>query len=600
MTRRSPLPLLLALAALLALAPAAHAAVAPSTIASWGANEDGQLGAGTHDPDGFPDDTDADLLAPATVPGIWSVVALAAGDSHTLALRADGGVWAWGFNGSGQLGDGTTTDRDEPAPVPGLADATQVAAGETVSVALRADGSVWTWGGNANGELGRGTVGVADGTPAATAIAQATAVAAGYQFALALRRDGSVLAWGDNTYGQLGRGLGSVANDATPTAVPGLSDVVAIAAAGWTGVALLRDGSVRTWGYGGYGELGDGLVHDGAEQPDSVAAPATVADIGGGGALGSIAALAAGTDHVLALRRDGTVVGWGYDADGELGDGGAAVQQWAPVAAAGLTGVVEIGASTSSFARKEDGSVWAWGPNWRGQLGVGDRDGRHEPTQLAGLSAAALAVGSAARHGLAVRAAVASALAPGALAFGTQALGTLSLAQTVTLTTTTEAVHVRRVAATGPDADDFVVVADGCAGEDLTPGDSCTARVRFAPSAAGARGATLVARSDSASALEAALSGTGGGAPQGPVGADGPAGPSGPAGPAGPIGPAGATGPAGASGPRGATGPRGRDAQVRCRVVARRRIRCTVSYARTVSARRARALQKLINNNQGG
>lgn len=592
------LALLLMLAALLVAALPAAAATTPSLIAAWGANESGQLGDGGTD----------DQLTPEPLSSIWSVVALADGGFHSLALRADGTVSAWGVDDHGQLGD-TAGDRAVPRAVPALDDVSAIAAGNVFSLALRSDGSVWSWGDDTLGQLGRGTLG--DGvnaTPAATAIGDATSIAAGYEFALAVRRDGTVLAWGDNTYGQLGRGLGVTAADESPTAIPGLSNVAAVAAAGWTGYALLRDGSVRAWGYGGYGELGDGLVHDGTANPDSIDAPVTVAGVGGSGTLGGVASLAGGTDHVLALRGDGSVVGWGINLDGEIGtdDGGTVDQYQAPAVTSGLSDVAEIAATSTSYARKSDGSVWAWGPSWRGQLGSGGLTELHVPTQVPGLAAAALGSGPAARHQLAVRAAVATTLAPAALTFPTQALGTLSPAQTVTLTTTTEAVHVRRVVATGPDADDFVVVADGCAGEDLTPGQSCTAQVRFAPSAAGARSATLVARSDSASTLQVGLSGTGGAAPQSPPGADGAPGASGPAGSAGatgPAGPAGAKGATGDRGTRGATGPRGRDARVRCRL-AGRAIRCTVTYAPAASGRRARAqarararlLRRLVNN----
>ncbi|HEX7289929.1 MAG TPA: choice-of-anchor D domain-containing protein [Conexibacter sp.] len=593
MTRRATLGLLAAAALLTSPAGPAAALTAPSLVAAWGANEAGQLGDASTD----------DRLAPTPLPGIDSVIALADGGAHSLALRADGSVWSWGADDAGQLGGGG--ERHVPRPVPALGDATAVAAGNAFSLALRADGSVWSWGANALGQLGRDT-GVADhdAAPTQTGIADATALAAGYEFALALQDDGSVLAWGDNAYGQLGRDLGSVASDARPAPVPGIANAIAVAAGGWTGYALLADGSVRAWGWGGYGELGDGLLHDGAANPDSVAAPVTVADLGGTGALDDVTALAGGVDHALALRADGSVVGWGLNLDGAVGSGEAVDQHQAPALVAGLADVVEVAATSTSYARTADGTVWSWGPSWRGQLGGGGLDEQPLPAPLEGLAAAGLGTGAAARHQLVVRAAEPTTLAPAALAFGAQTQGTLSAAQTVTLTTATAAVRVRRLVVTGADADDFLVVGDGCAGEELAPGASCSARVRFAPSAAGGRAATLVARADAVEgdALAVALSGSGAAPPQGPAGADGPPGSAGADGPAGPSGPAGATG---APGPRGATGPRGRDARVRCRV-AGRAIRCTVTYAvqgrsaRAQARARARALQRLVNHHHKG
>jgi Regulator of chromosome condensation (RCC1) repeat/Collagen triple helix repeat (20 copies) len=590
-----------ALAALLLLAAVqpARAAVSPSLVFAWGANDAGQLGDGTLE----------DRLRPAPLSSIHSVVALADGGLHSLALRADGSIWSWGADDAGQLGD-ADGGRDAPTAVPGVSGATAVAAGFAFSLALRGDGAVWSWGANDSGQLGRGTLGdAAVPTPGATTISDATAVAAGYGFALALRRDGSVLAWGDNTYGQLGRDLGAVAADERPTAVPGVANAVAVAAAGWTGYALLADGSVRAWGYGGLGELGDGRLHDGAAHPDSVETPVAVAGVGGSGSLGDVMQLAGGTDHALALRHDGTVVGWGLNLDGEVAGVDDADQYQAPALVPGLANVAEVAATSTSYARGVDGSVWSWGPSWRGQLGTGGLAEMHAPAQVDGLSAGALGTGATAIHQLAVRAAVPTTLAPGALDFGAQAQGTLSAPRTVTLATTTEAVHVSRLAATGADADDFVIVGDDCAGADLAPGDACTARVRFAPSASGARGATLVARSDSASTLEATLNGSGAAPPQGPPGADGAPGSPGAQGAAGAAGATGTPGPQGSqgeTGPRGPAGPRGRDARVRCRLAGRGAIRCTVTYAtsgRATSRSRARArlrartrqLQRLVN-----
>ena len=464
---------------------------------------------------------------------------------------------------------------------------------------------MWSWGANTLGQLGRDTTGDDhDASPAATPIEGSTAIAAGYEFALALQDDSTVLAWGDNTYGQLGRDLGAVAADARPAPVPGIANAVAVAAGGWTGYALLADGSVRAWGWGGYGELGDGLLHDGTAHPDSVAAPVTVVGVDGGGVLDDVSALAGGVDHALALREDGTVVGWGLDLDGEVGGAGDADQYQAPTPVPGLGDVVEVAATTTSYARTADGGVWWWGPSWRGQLGGGGLDERHVPAPIDGLAAGALGTGAAARHQLVVRAAQPTTLAPAALDFGAQAEGTLSAARTVTLATVTEAVRVRRLAVTGADADDFLVVGDDCAGEELAPGEQCSARVRFAPTAAGALAATLVARSDSADgdALAIALSGSGVAPPQGPPGADGPPGPAGAAGPAGRSGADGATG---AAGPRGPAGRRGRDARVRCRMAGRRAIRCSVTYAtsgrstRALARARARALQRLVNHHEG-
>ncbi|MBI4568259.1 MAG: hypothetical protein HY719_07665, partial [Planctomycetes bacterium] len=94
--------------------------------------------------------------SPGLVPGRTGVAAIAAGAIHTVALKADGTVWAWGSNGNGQLGDGTTTNQSSPGAVPGLSGVAAIAAGANHTVALKSDGTVWTWGINGSGQLGDG------------------------------------------------------------------------------------------------------------------------------------------------------------------------------------------------------------------------------------------------------------------------------------------------------------------------------------------------------------------------------------------------------------------------------------------------------------
>ncbi|MFY0581324.1 RCC1 domain-containing protein [Cystobacter fuscus] len=95
-------------------------------------------------------------IPPTQVPGLTDVAAIAAGTGHAMALRTDGSVWAWGYNLSGQLGDGTTVDRFTPAPVAGLQGATAVWAGNDVAFALLSNGEVHAWGGNARSRIGDG------------------------------------------------------------------------------------------------------------------------------------------------------------------------------------------------------------------------------------------------------------------------------------------------------------------------------------------------------------------------------------------------------------------------------------------------------------
>jgi alpha-tubulin suppressor-like RCC1 family protein len=192
-----------------------------SAAAAWGFNDLGELGNGAANDGVYPNW--------AAVTGLSSgVVQVSAGNSYALALTSDGSVWAWGGNGSGQLGDGTTTESNVPVQVTDLTGIVAVSAGSDVSVALRSDGTVWTWGGNTGGDLGDGTT-TASSTPVeVTGLTGVTQIAAGGAFVLALRSDGTVWAWGSNESGELGTGTGSDSD--VPVQVTGLSRVTAIAA----------------------------------------------------------------------------------------------------------------------------------------------------------------------------------------------------------------------------------------------------------------------------------------------------------------------------------------------------------------------------------
>ena len=149
--------------------------------------------------------------------GLGHVVAIAAGGHHNLAIDADGGVWSWGANDSGQLGTGNNMDSATPARVTGLPRITAVAAGERHSLALSSDGSVWAWGDNSSSQVGDGTTVNRNAPVRAEFLGKMVAVAAGKLHSMALAADGTVWSWGGNYSGQLGNG--TTANGAQPAAL---------------------------------------------------------------------------------------------------------------------------------------------------------------------------------------------------------------------------------------------------------------------------------------------------------------------------------------------------------------------------------------------
>jgi hypothetical protein len=182
---------------------------------------------------------------------------VAAGANHTVALRGDGTLWAWGDNSSGQLGDGSISRRTAPVQIGSATNWVGVAAGANHTVAPRGDGTLWAWGYNSSGQLGDGST-----TPrtAPVQIGSATnwvGVAAGANHTVALRGDGTLWAWGDNGFGQLGNGSTTQRN--APVQIGSATDWVGVAAGIYHTVALRGDGTLWAWGYNGSGQLGDGL-----------------------------------------------------------------------------------------------------------------------------------------------------------------------------------------------------------------------------------------------------------------------------------------------------------------------------------------------------
>ncbi len=279
------------------------------TVLCWGFNRYGQVGIGTV--------ADKQVLpVPVKGPGgkgtLEGVTAIAAGGYHTLALGSGGAVWAWGCNIEGRLGDGTTTDRHTPVEVKGLKSAVAVAAGIKHSLALRADGTIWAWGDNLYGELGNGTVTdslVAVKIPSLSGI---KAVAAGWHHSLALKKDGTVWAWGCNHFGQLGDG--TALDRSSPVQVKGLTGVKAIAAGGLHNLAVKEDGTLWAWGWNYRGQLGDGTLTD-RSVPVQVKGPDAK------GLLQKVAAVDGGGAHTAALLADGTLLVWGDNFRGQIGNG---------------------------------------------------------------------------------------------------------------------------------------------------------------------------------------------------------------------------------------------------------------------------------------
>lgn len=245
----------------------ALALAADGKVWAWGEGISGKLGNGAA----------ADSSVPVRVQGLGAVRAIAAGGDHSLAILAsDGSVWAWGANDFGELGNGAggaSVFSAVPVQVPGLVGVVAVAAGAYHSLALKADGTVWAWGINSRGMLGNGTTVDSNLPVQVQGLSGVTKIAAGSWHSLALTAAGNVWSWGWNRRGALGNG--TLADSPVATLVPGLSGLTFIDGGDWHSLALKGSGALHGWGWNSAGQLGDGTTMDaslpvGSGTPDPI------------------------------------------------------------------------------------------------------------------------------------------------------------------------------------------------------------------------------------------------------------------------------------------------------------------------------------------
>ena len=337
-------------------------------VKCWGYNNTGQLGNGTQ----------IDAQSPVDVTGLRSgVIAIAAGGSHTCALTSGGGVKCWGLNQNGQLGDnGPQLPRLVPGDVPGLTSGvTAIAAGLLTTCALTTGGAAKCWGANGVGQLGDGTTTQALVPVDVFGLASGVSAIATYNgHSCALTTVGGIKCWGQNNSGQLGTGFppnsSLVPVDViSAQSMPALTGASAIAV-NFASSCALKSGGVLCWGDNSVGQLGNDLILFSSNTPVNVlSGPSSTPLVG-------VSAIAAGRSHACALTSVGGLKCWGFNTSGQVGNGNnSRVISTPEDVIAGpslppLSGVSAVSAGeVHTCALMNNGGVKCWGANFNGQLG---------------------------------------------------------------------------------------------------------------------------------------------------------------------------------------------------------------------------------------
>lgn len=330
----------------------------------WGQNADGEIGDGTN------------LGAKSRRPVMNAQDPLAVGLGQFISCVCDraGQAWCWGRNAEAELGLGSATMANVRAPtqVPGVTDCLQIAGGAQHTCVVRSDHTVSCWGANGSGQAGQPNSTAVVTSPAAVAgLTDVAEVQGGEAYSCVRGNDMTVQCWGDNSDGQLGDG--TTTSRSTPARVTSLgADIVELAVGRFFACARHASGQVSCWGGGGAGVLANGGT--------SMANSSVAVDIT---AVADATQLAAGLQHVCALRQSGIVSCWGQNPYGQLGDG-TTTSSSAPVDVVDITQVTSITAGSVHTCARYAQGLACWGENNVYQVGDGTTTDRWRPASVAG------------------------------------------------------------------------------------------------------------------------------------------------------------------------------------------------------------------------
>lgn len=327
---------------------------------SWGSNGQGQLGSNNRTYRSSPVQVDNEE---------WTVISCAG--NGVAAIKADGTLWTWGYNARGQLGQNDRVTRSSPTQVGSLMDWSSVSATMYAGacVAVRTDGSLWTWGPNPTGQLGQGDETDRSSPTQVGGLLTWAKVSGGTRAGAAIKTDNSLWIWGNNGNGQLGQGTTGVPIK-SPVQITGSWSSVALGDNGEH--AIRTNGALFAWGFPGQGQLGTNSYVQ-------FTSPVQI-----GSLLDWSFVSANGTGLRAALKTDNTLWVWGYNGtNGSLGLGsaGSGTNRSSPTQL-GSAEWSQVSASYQMGGIKTNKTLWTWGRNGDGQLGLSDVNPRSSPTQV--------------------------------------------------------------------------------------------------------------------------------------------------------------------------------------------------------------------------
>ena len=359
-------------------------------IYGWGSNQFGKVGDGSNTDRAIP------VLVAASGPMSGeSVVAISAGENHSLALTSTGQLFAWGRGSSGSLGNGALASVNSPSAVstssfPVGIDFRSIAAGANTSMAISTGGQLFSWGYNGDGQLGIGLPTLFQPTPLAVSTSGLpinttfSSISVGFDHTLALSSEGLIYAWGANSEGQLGDGTQSLSAVPVPvstTNFPAGTTFSQIATGRQYSMALSTEGVIYAWGVNGSGQLGDGTNVESSLPLEitrsGLAAPTT-----------TFSSITVGWKHSLALTADGELFTWGSDSHAQLARNNVSSTNGIPTPAdsaklpSGVTFSALAANPLSTLALGSDGRVYGWGDNYYGQLGDGSKNNANSFTRV--------------------------------------------------------------------------------------------------------------------------------------------------------------------------------------------------------------------------